>query len=124
MLSQSMQQMGVTITDQQKLNRMATSLTNLQCYKAACTDYLSCIITNGCTTDEDGIRGVEKFHLPAQKKFMRTEDMRQIQCFGTVTGSFLLIACCMVSTVMAVANQVVFQCLKEVFYHQRPGLLT
>jgi len=77
-------------------NRMAASLTNLQCYKAECTEYLSCIITHGCTTDEDGIHGVEKFHLPAHK-FKRIEGMRQIQNFGIVTGSFLLIAWCMVS---------------------------
>ena len=42
-------------SDQQKVNRMATSLTGLQRYKAECTDCLSCIITHGCTTDEDGI---------------------------------------------------------------------
>jgi len=42
-------------SDQQKVNRMATSLTSLQCYRAECTDCLSCIITHGCITDEDGI---------------------------------------------------------------------
>jgi hypothetical protein len=52
-------------SDQQKVYRMATSQTNLQWYKAECTDYLSCIITHGYITDEDGIHGVEKFHLPA-----------------------------------------------------------
>jgi hypothetical protein len=52
--------------------------------------WMSCIITHGCTTDEDGIHGVEKFHLPAHK-FMRIEGIRQIQNFGIVTGSFLLL---------------------------------
>jgi hypothetical protein len=37
------------LSDQQKLDRIATSLTNLHCYKAECTDFLSHIITHGCT---------------------------------------------------------------------------
>jgi len=38
----------------------------------------------------------------------------------------LILVNCMLHgvTVMAVADQVVLQCLKEVFHHQRPGLLT
>jgi hypothetical protein len=47
MLSQSVQQMGVKTTVWPTEAR--TSLTNLHCYKAECTDFLLHSITHGCT---------------------------------------------------------------------------
>jgi hypothetical protein len=115
------------MSDQQKLNRMATSLTNLQCYKAECMDFLSCIIIRGRNIlNHRWRRNSWCWKIP----LAGTEVVHENCEHGADTMFWdshrLILVNCMLHgvTVMAVALQLVLQCLTEAFHHQRPGLLT
>lgn len=115
------------LSDQQKLNRMATSLTNLQCYKAECTDFLSCIIICGCTIlKHRWRRNSWCWKIPLASTVVVHENCEHGADTMFWDSHRLILVNCMLHgiTVTAVGLQLVLQCLTEAFHHQRPGLLT
>ena len=111
--------MGAETTVQQKPDRMAISLTSLQCYEDEGDDFLWCLVKHqwrGCTTksgEKDGIHGMQDSIWSAKSRFKTTVNVRKVMAtiFCNIQNIFTFSELCVCVCVRARAHACV--CIRE-----------